>query len=49
MMKNIGYVIFAMNTSSQFIFMKDITTMDSQNVFIVHAMNVTNICLVHLG
>jgi hypothetical protein len=29
--------------------MRDITTMDSQSAFSVHAMNVMRICLVHLG
>ena len=33
----------------RFISMKDITTLDSQSAYIVHAMNVANICLVHLG
>ena len=49
MKTNTSYVTFATNTSTRFISMKDITTMDSQSVFIVLAMNVANICLVLLG
>ena len=35
MKTNTSYVTFAMNTSTRFIYMKDITTMDSQSVVIV--------------
>jgi hypothetical protein len=49
MMKNTWSVIFAMNTITQSIFMKDSTTADFQSVVIMHATNAMTLCLVHLG